>query len=87
MSEYDTGGRYDSAPRFEDASERQQGFTEATIGILQLWGAYKEIYKDPAKVYEAMDIFLLASAARMTGSSVEDCNTILRVAHEANGLS
>lgn len=85
MSDYIITGPNDPTPHFEVAPERQQGFTEATIGMIEIWDAYKTEYKDdPTKVFAAMDAFLLGCMARMTGASINECATVMHISREAS---
>lgn len=86
-SDYANNGYDSPAPFYSDVSERQQGFTESTLQIIELWNHYKELYNgDMEKVGEAFDIFLLACAARLSGSSAKDCADIIAISYEASDI-
>lgn len=87
MSEYITTGPDDPTPLFEDVSERQRGFTEATVGMIEIWDAYKAEYKeDPAAVFAMMDAFLLGCMVRMTGASINECATVMNLSRDASSV-
>lgn len=58
---------------YEDATEFDQGWTEAAMSLVAIWNNYNEMYQgDPVKVTHAMDAFFEGVTSRLEGGSVEN---------------
>lgn len=58
-------------------SEREIGFTEATINIVEIWTEARKSFPDPEKLISFMDNFFNVCALRVSGLPLEDAEKML----------
>lgn len=72
---------------WDSATDWERGFTESTIGMIEIWESYRAEYGgNAAKMAEAMDIFFLGCQARMMGYSLDEVRTAMTIGQEASEI-